>query len=369
MDRKITIVLVVVAVVVIGAIAATVMLRSSNSGSVSYITKAPQDMRAALAAGEVDAYIAWEPYVSDSVVDGVGEVLLWSDEIMPNHPCCVVAVSNEFLETDDGQELTERFLRAHIEANIWMAAALSDTDGENYSLLLEIATGFTARSEAVVEAAMNHLKFGYEMDENFQSALEEFTQMYLDTGVIAAEKLEDRGYDSVSDFVDQYIDESFLEAAMDVEPSETLLNPDTPVRLGFLLGDIHQLAQAVAKDSRILGDKSLFEEYGVNVETAPGAPFANGGAEMLGFAAGNVDIGYLGSPPALQHHLNTGVDTRIIAQANSEGSGIVVAAGSGIDSLEDLVNKTVATPGESSIQFLLLKIALEREGLDLKLKT
>jgi ABC-type nitrate/sulfonate/bicarbonate transport system substrate-binding protein len=33
------------------------------------------------------------------------------------------------------------------------------------------------------------------------------------------------------------------------------------------------------------------------------------------------------------------------------------------------VNKTVATPGPSSIQFLLLKIALQREGYELKIKT
>jgi len=294
---------------------------------------------------------------------------MWSEEIMPNHPCCVVAVSNAFLELEHGPELTKRFLSAHIEANIWMADAMSDVEGENYSLLLDMATEFTLRSEEVVEASFDHLKFGYEMDEGFQTALEEFTQMYIDTNMTTTERLEERGYDSVSDFVDQYVDETFLETAIDVELSETILNPDDPIRMGFLLGDIHQLAQFVAKDSRVLGGQSLFEAYGLNVETAPGAPFANGGAEMLGFAAGNVDIGYLGSPPALLQHLNAGVDTRIIAQANSEGSGIVVSAGSDIDDLAGLVNKTVAAPGESSIQFLLLKIALERAGLDLKIKT
>ena len=82
-----------------------------------------------------------------------------------------------------------------------------------------------------------------------------------------------------------------------------------------------------------------------------------------------MDIGYLGAPPAIINHLNAGVKTMIVAQANSEGSGLVVKAGSGINSLVDLVNKTVATPGESSIQFLLLKIALEKEGLELKIKT
>jgi NitT/TauT family transport system substrate-binding protein len=90
---------------------------------------------------------------------------------------------------------------------------------------------------------------------------------------------------------------------------------------------------------------------------------------MTGFLAKSVDIGYLGAPPAILQHLINGAGTTIIAQANSEGSGLVVKTGSGITDLKDLVNKTVATPGESSIQFLLLKIALEREGLSLEIKT
>ena len=199
MDRKVMIAIAVAAVVVIGVVAAAIMLSNSKGGAVYYVTIAPQNMRAALASGEVDAYIAWEPYVSDSVVDGVGEVLMWSEEIMPNHPCCVVAVSNAFLELEHGPELTKRFLSAHIEANIWMADAMSDVEGENYSLLLDMATEFTLRSEEVVEASFDHLKFGYEMDEGFQTALEEFTQMYIDTNMTTTERLEERGYDSVSD--------------------------------------------------------------------------------------------------------------------------------------------------------------------------
>jgi NitT/TauT family transport system substrate-binding protein len=130
------------------------------------------------------------------------------------------------------------------------------------------------------------------------------------------------------------------------------------------------MAQAVAQNGSVTGTgKSLFETYGLNVENAAGAPYANGGAVMTAFAGGVVDIGYLGAPPAILNHLNAGVGTKIVAQANSEGSGIVVSVASGITSLDGLVNMTVATPGESSIQFLLLKIALQREGYDLKVKT
>jgi NitT/TauT family transport system substrate-binding protein len=161
-----------------------------------------------------------------------------------------------------------------------------------------------------------------------------------------------------------------MDAASSVTPSDTILNPGSPIRHGYLLGDLHQMAQVVAQNKSLLGTgKSMFEKYGLNVEAATGAPFANGGAVMNAFAAGAVDIGYLGAPPAILNHLNAGVQTLIVAQANSEGSGIVVAAGLGIVNIDGLVNKTIATPGPSSIQFLLLKIALQREGYDLKIKT
>ena len=371
-NTNIIIAIVVVAVVVIAAVSAAMLLipKETKGGTVYYITKAPADMRGALAAGQIDGYIAWEPFVSDSVVGHVGEVLMWSDEIMPNHPCCVVLVNNEFLAGTTGVELTERFLKAHIDANQWMANALDHPDGANYTLLVNIAMQFTARNQTVVTAAFEHIKYGYQMNDQFRVSLEQFTDLYIDTNMTTADKLSTRGYASVDDFIRAYANGTYLTAATSIAPSAAILNPDDPIRVGFLLGDLHQLAKAVAENKNILSTgKSMYETYGLNVINASGAPFANGGAEMLGFAAGNVDLGYLGAPPAILQHLNAGVGTTIVAQANSEGSGIVVKEGSGIDSVKDLVNRTMATPGESSIQFLLLKIELESLGFELKIKT
>jgi len=362
--------LMITAIVVVGVVSAAMLLsKRSGGGVVLYVTLMPKDMKAALSTGQVDAYIAWEPYVSDSVVGGVGNVLLWSGEIMPNHPCCVVVVRNDFLSGPNGLELAKRFLKAHIEATDWMIDALSDKTSANYTLLVNMAVQFTSRNSTVVEAAFEHIKYDYEMNANFRSALEQFTDMYIDINMTTNEKLTNLGYTSVGDFVSKYVNGSLLEAAASVAPSDTIINPTSPIRLGYLLGDMHQMAQVVAQNISVGGTKSLFEKYGVKVTDAVGAPFPNGGAEMGGFAAGNVDFGYLGAPPAILQRLNAGVGTTIVAQANSEGSGLVVKTGSGIDSLKDLVNKTVATPGESSIQFLLLKIALEREGLQLEIKT
>ncbi|MDH3364943.1 MAG: ABC transporter substrate-binding protein [Thermoplasmata archaeon] len=375
MERMTVIVAIAMAVALVVGVFAVYVVLDSNDGDgatnvVYYTVVPPASMKGALAAGQIDGYIAWEPFVSDSVVGGVGKVLEWSEEIAPNHPCCVVAVHNPFVSDQEGQELAARFMRAHMDATDWINAAMADKESAEYDLLKNISVEFTMRNESVVEEALQHMQFRYVMDDQFSTALENFTGMYMDIGVVDEEKIAGGGYENVTDFIDHYVNESYLGLATSVEPSDTILNPDSAIRLGFLLGDIHQLAQAVASSTDVLvNGKSMFEDYGLNVENAIGAPFANGGAVMDAFAGGYVDIGYLGSPPAILKHLNAEIDTTIVAQANSEGSAIVVEAGSGITSLEGLAGKTVATPGESSIQFLLLKMALQWEGMELKIKT
>ena len=374
MEKKNTVTALILATVLLVAGAAAYVVleqRGDDDGNaVYYVVEAPSNMKGVLAANHIDGYIAWEPFVSDAVVDGVGRVIEWSGEIVPDHPCCVVAVYNSFTSDGEGQDMTARFLKAHMIATDWINQAMDDSNSADYALLVDIAVEFTERNESVVEEALEHMKFHYAMDDSFTTALENFTDMYMELGLIAEGKLADGGYSNVSDFIDEYIDGSYMAVANSIEPSETILNPDSPIRLGFLKGDIHQLAQAVGKSDAVLENgKSIFEEYGLNVENAIGAPFANGGAVMDAFAGGYIDIGYLGSPPAILKHLNAEIGTSVVAQVNSEGSAIVVHADSGITSLSQLAGKTIAHPGTSSIQFLLLKVALQWEGLELKLKT
>lgn len=136
------------------------------------------------------------------------------------------------------------------------------------------------------------------------------------------------------------------------------------VRVGYLTSDLHHLAYFVAKNQSVGGGMSFFEEYGLNVTDAAAGGYAHGGAEMDAFAGGQVDIGYLGSPPAITKHLNAGVNTSIIAQVNEIGSGLVVSKD--INRFLDLKGKTVAVPSHSSIQYFLLLMLAEREGVEIK---
>ena len=368
MEKKTTLVL---SIVIVGAIIAVAVGLSlywpqDDDDSVRYVVVSPTQMGDWLQGGDGDAYIAWEPFASAAVVGGYGKVLNWTNEIMPNHPCCVVVLSNDFASTPEGVDLTLRFLKAHVETTEWMLDAMDDKGSAEYQLLVNMSVAFTLRDADIVEEALEHVKFGWEMSSSFRAALEQFTEMYVDANIVEEETVEDRGYADVADFVASYANGTYLEGIAAVTESSTILNPDDPIRLGYLAGDIHQLAQYVAANRSVLGgDTSFFEKYGLNVEAAAGAPYSNGGAEMDAFVAGHVDVGYLGAPPAILKKLNINADTTIIAQANSEGSAIIISAASDITSLADLSGMMVATPGESSIQHLLLKIALNEQGLRL----
>jgi NitT/TauT family transport system substrate-binding protein len=368
MEKRIVILAVVIAAAIIlaGIATALYLQNAGTENAVHYAPNvAPSQMESWLAVNQSDAYIAWEPYVSSAVVGGTGRVLMWSSEIMPNHPCCVVVVSTDFLSSPQGPELAKRFLKAHMDATVWIQEALSDTSSTEYDELVNMSVEFTSRSEEVVKSGLSHVNYDYEMSSGFVSALETFTNMYIDTNAISNETLNTRGYANASEFVNDYVNETYLEQAAGVTPEPSILNPTDPIKLGYLGGDLHQIAQVVARNESYFGGLSLFEKYGLNVD--PLTPFLNGGAVMDAFIDSDVglDFGYLGAPPSILKRVNLNAPTLIIAQANTEGSGLVVSADSDFDELKDLVGRTVATPGETSIQHLLLKIALEREGIAL----
>lgn len=134
------------------------------------------------------------------------------------------------------------------------------------------------------------------------------------------------------------------------------------VRVGWLTGDLHDLPYFVAKNEALDGGRSLYDKYNINVTDSNPLGYVNGPAAMDAFAAGEVDIGFIGLSPAITKHLNAGVNTTIIAEVNSLGSAIVTKYP--IKSMHDLIGKTIATPGPGTIQYFLLLRLAEMERID-----
>ena len=126
------------------------------------------------------------------------------------------------------------------------------------------------------------------------------------------------------------------------------------VTIGYLPSD-HDAALFVA-DSQ-----GKFQENGIKTKLVQ---FNNGGDLMTAMASGDVDIGYVGITPVLSS-IAKGVPVKVISAAQTEGSGIVVAKDSGINAVSDLAGKKIATPGEASIQHMLLTYYLQQNGMSI----
>ena len=129
---------------------------------------------------------------------------------------------------------------------------------------------------------------------------------------------------------------------------------DNTVKIGYLPSD-HDAALFVADAQGKFAEKNITTEL---------VQFNNGGDLMTAMASGEVDVGYVGIAPVLSS-VSKGVPIKVISSAQTEGSGIVVTKESGINSGADLKGKTIATPGEASIQHVLLTYYLKENGLSI----
>jgi NitT/TauT family transport system substrate-binding protein len=122
------------------------------------------------------------------------------------------------------------------------------------------------------------------------------------------------------------------------------------VRVAYLQSDIHQLPCWVALE------KGLYEKEGVKVEVA--GIFKAGPEMMSAFAAGALDMGYVGIAPATTAVANKTARVVVLAQVNTEGSAIVVNKEGKIQSIPELIGKIAVVPGHSTVQDFLFRRAL-----------
>ncbi len=123
-----------------------------------------------------------------------------------------------------------------------------------------------------------------------------------------------------------------------------------PVRIAYLQSDIHQLPCWVALE------KGFFGKEGVKAEVA--GIFKAGPELMSAFAAGALDMGYVGVAPATTAVANKTARVVVLAQVNTEGSAIVVKKEGKIQSIPELVGKIAVVPGHSTVQDFLFRKAL-----------
>ena len=129
-----------------------------------------------------------------------------------------------------------------------------------------------------------------------------------------------------------------------------------PIRMAYLQNDIHHLAFWVALE------RGLFKKNGADVEVK--GVFKAGPEIMTAFAAGELDMAYVGEAPSTTAVANKAARVVVVSQVNTEGSALVVAKkNSDIKKLTDLQGKSVAVPGHSTVQGFLLRRVLRGNGM------
>lgn len=364
MVKKTTaIVAVVVAVLAVSAvIAAAVLTNNSNSsnGKVIYWqTVAPINQEAAIANGTIAAGVSWEPYCDEAVDAGVAHVLNWSSDVWPDHPCCVLVTSTSFAQQNPAA--VEAVLAADIKANEWILNAEAHPNSANYTLLLNIGAKFSGVSTDVINSSLAQVIYDTQVTSADKNWFVNFTNEFQSLNQFTV-NITTKGYANSTDYVNQLVDQSFYAAALQVQPVDHIMYN---VSIGFLVGDTHQLARLVASNVTVGDGISLFQQYGVQVSSPNLAGYSNGPAEMDAFAAGSIDMGYLGAPPVLLKVINAGINVKIVGMVNSDGSAII--ASNSIKDFSQLQGKIVGTPGPGSIQHLLFLYEAQKLGYTVRL--
>ncbi len=142
--------------------------------SVDVIVLSPPEMLTALQGGQIDGFIAWEPYPSRAVAMGIGTVLASSADIWAGHPCCVLAV-NDTLAAKRPQT-AQALLRAHRRAT----ACIRDHPGE----AVAVAVKYTGMDPAVVRRAIGQVAY---TERPSVAGEEEYVDFLNSLGVITVE--------------------------------------------------------------------------------------------------------------------------------------------------------------------------------------
>ncbi|MBN2406344.1 MAG: ABC transporter substrate-binding protein [Elusimicrobia bacterium] len=97
--------------------------------------------------------------------------------------------------------------------------------------------------------------------------------------------------------------------------------------------------------------------------------FNAGPSAIEALFAGEVDIGYIGPNPAINGYIKSGGRAlRIVCGASSGGAGLVVRKDSGINRIQDLNNRKIATPQLGNTQDVACRAWLRQQGFEVSEK-
>ena len=131
---------------------------------VTILVLKPPEMIGALRSGDIDGFIAWEPFPARALTLEAGKILTHSREIWKDHPCCVLVADTRFLEAQPEQ--ARKMVKAHVRATEFI--------GQYPQEARQIAVKFTGMDEKTIALAMKHVHYTYAISVEGEKEFVEF---------------------------------------------------------------------------------------------------------------------------------------------------------------------------------------------------
>lgn len=265
---------------------------------------------------DIDGGIAWEPHYSVALDYKKGsdscKAVASTKEYKPDHPCCVIAANNDFLNANE--DAVKRFLAGYVKSVQWINDTLEAGEGEDFDYLLEktidIGTPKTSdeskqMSKTTALNALENIRFTYSLaNENVDlaSQLEEVIETYKRLKIVQEEVLTNAGFETSADFTNHLVQGTYLD---DIFENGNLKTPEelgydgggeTTINVAYLAADIHQMALHIG-----IG-KGFYEDYGIHVRL--NGPYGAGGDVMNALLSKHSNLGFVGSPPVVSSSIN-----------------------------------------------------------------
>lgn len=292
MDKKTLIVVIVAAVIIVGAI----------------------------------AFVMWPKGGDGPKTDRDYIELGLTNNFFPDHTCCVIAANYEFAQ--ESPEVLEKFLAGYHDGVLHVLDALEHPSSFKYINLVNFAKEkVPGLTEQEIKDALADIAYLYADDYDGDLDVLETDMVDLLAGLKEVKALT-KDVTNPAAFAGYYVDDTYLKEAIG-HKSSLVSNDNVKVKVAVITGDIHQIAVHVADK------EGYFKAYGIEVEFAQAT---NGGGIATSLLNGDCTIGLMGAPPATINMVNNGyIDStgikdagkayNLVARVNSEGSGLYIDKG------------------------------------------
>ena len=139
-------------------------------------------MNDALKSNQIDGMLTYEPFVTTAVENGNTE-LVDSSEIIPGHPCCVVAASDDFLKEHPDE--AKKIVEIHGNATKYVQENPDDSVSQ---LPKDIVS-----NPDIEKKSLSGINFVSGLDDAYKQKVLDFMNIEVDLGVlkekIPAEKI------------------------------------------------------------------------------------------------------------------------------------------------------------------------------------